>query len=197
MTSFREQYDALLGLPRAAMAARVGEWFPDGMPIQWWNGVLEQASWRVRPLPGRSSDERADGFALGAAFVTVVRGDDDASRVRAGRWALRLAALAVRPGQEGVAVPEELTPDGAVRLALGSLPWPPDEALREDARWRADDELHVPGEPILAGPPTALSELIWTLPALEPLLPHLTDTALRESATVWLRDVLPRLGRTA
>ncbi|MFR9725044.1 hypothetical protein ACL02R_17020 [Streptomyces sp. MS19] len=186
---FKERYETLCGLPRAEIAARVREWFPEGIRVHWWWGMVERATARVHPLRGLPLEERADGLALGAAFVTVVRGDDEASRVRAGRWALRFADLAARPGQEDVTVPEELTPDGAVRLALDSLPWPPEGALREKTRWDAEaeeDGTHTPGEAVPPRSPTAYTELPWTLANLEPVLPHLTDPGLKARAETWL-----------
>ncbi|MFI7277071.1 hypothetical protein [Streptomyces sp. NPDC049879] len=158
--------------------------------------MLEVATSQVHPLRGLPSQDRTDGFTLGAAFVTVVRGDDEASRVRAGRWALRFADLAARPGPEDVTVPEELTPDGAVRLALDSLPWPPEGALREKTRWDAEaeeDGTHTPGETVSPRSPTAYSELPWMLANLQPVLPHVSDPELRARGEVWLHDVLPRL----
>ncbi|MFD5318099.1 hypothetical protein [Streptomyces sp. NPDC127098] len=189
---FRELRDTPPG-DRASWLRRA---FPEGAPAQWWTGMLEIVETRCSPARPAPAAERLATLEFAAQLLDLARRSGGLSNCQAGNWMMRLSVLALRhvPPLDGL--PDEFTPDGAVRFTLDHLPLSRETAL-DAARRAHEGRLHEPGEPIRPGQrPTGetalLNEMRWVLPSLEWLVDRLGDDALRRAAREWL-DLLPRL----
>ncbi|TDC22762.1 hypothetical protein E1265_14800 [Streptomyces sp. 8K308] len=188
---FRELRDAPPG-DRASWLRRT---FPDGAPAQWWSAMLETVETRSSPARRVPAAEARATLDFAAQLLDLARRSGGLSDCQVGNWMMRLAALALRHDPPLDGLPDEFTPDGAVRFTLDHLPLTRDAAL-DAARRARGGRLHVPGEPISpgqrpSGEAAHLNEMRWVLPSLAWLVDRLGDDALRREAREWL-DLLPR-----
>lgn len=184
MSYHAEDYLALRFSSKEERGSLISEMGPRAESVQWWLALVEAAETEVRHEmgEGRSAVDALD-FAVfllesGARAGAV-------SACRKAYWFIRLSRAAIDFGLEPAILPDQLSPDGAARHALSSLPLTPDEAIALSRRLDAEfdkgvDRLPGTEDRALAETGLVLASLNWVYEAI-------ADSSLAAEVLHWLQ----------
>lgn len=192
-----EDFQQIQTIPRDELASWIGARFLGAAPAQWWGSIFDSIESSVSRFRDISAGQRRDAFELGAQLIVLSGELGGVPKALVAYWNLRLAALALRfdPPIDGLV--QQVTPDGAARMAIDSMPTSQEEAVRYAVERSAEYE--VAGDDFYApvgvapqqwpapGPRNRmLQDIERTLSALQWVEGSLLDDQLRAEVVAWL-----------
>ncbi|MFI6497424.1 hypothetical protein [Nonomuraea typhae] len=173
----------LCDLPREQWRGWLAHHFPKGIPRQWWWSFADSVESMVMVARHRDGDP---GAALHKAVAVLGRARTEGGLTpwRHAYWLARLSATAARQGPAPDLLPQEVMPGAAAHAIFASIPVTPVELVelrKVSERYRNEED----DVDFTAEEHEALGEWIFTIDALDWLIPYIHDRDLLQHIQEW------------